>query len=118
MPVLRALLRARSLSVMPVIVSAYQHLTFDADGELVIARSRFKAMHLIREHVAYGWGAEELALNHPHLTLGEVYSALAWYADHASGVDAKLEAELARANAAHAKPEHRRITRLLKRSGA
>lgn len=109
MPFLRAPRPTRSLNVMPANVSACQHLTFEADGEPVIARSRFKAMHLIREHMAYGWGAEELALNHPQLTLAEIYSALAWYADHASRVDAKLEAELSRANAAHAKSENRRI---------
>ena len=103
---------------MSAIATAYEHLTFDADGDPVLARTRFKALHLIREHVAYGWGAEELALNHPQLTLGEVYSALAWYADHAVAMDAKLDAELARASSAHAQPENRRLARLLKRPAA
>jgi len=103
---------------MPASLSAYEHLTFNADGEPVIARARFKVMHLIREHVAYGWSAEELALNHPQLSLGEVYASLSWYADHASEVNANLDAELARANSAHAKPENRRLSRLLKSTGA
>jgi uncharacterized protein (DUF433 family) len=118
MPFLRTQVSARKLQLMPSTASAYEHLTFGADGEPVIARPGFKVKHLIREHVAYGWSAEELALNHPQLTLGEVYSALAWYADHARAVDAKLDGELAGANVAHAKPENRRIARLLQRPGA
>lgn len=103
---------------MPAALSTYEHLTFNADGAPVIARACFKAMHLIREHVAYGWSAEELALNHPQLTLGEVYSVLSWYADHAAQADAHLDAELARADDAHANPENRRLSRLLKSPGA
>ena len=102
---------------MPATLPAYKHLTFNADGEPVFARARFKAMHLVREHVAYGWGAEELALNHPQLTLGEVYAVLSWHADHAPEADANLDAELARASTAHAKPENRRLARLLKSPG-
>ena len=61
------------------------------NGEPFFAASHFDAMHLIREHVAYGWSAaEELALNHPQLSLGQVYSALAWYADHRIDVDAEI----------------------------
>ena len=71
---------------------AYPHLDSSKPGRLVIAGKNFKVIHLIREHVAYGWTAEELALNHPQLTLGEVYSALAYYHDH----KAELDAEIAR----------------------
>ncbi|HWB01830.1 MAG TPA: DUF433 domain-containing protein [Verrucomicrobiales bacterium] len=111
------MLKGRKFDIMTTGVSAYEHLSFGADGEPVIKRAGFKVKHLIREHVAYGWNAEEMALNHPQLTLGEVYSALAWYADHAGEVHAKMEGELSRAESDHAKPENRRIARLLQRSG-
>ena len=104
------------LSSMPASAIAYEHITFDADGQPVFFRTGFKAMTISREHVAYGWGAEELALNHPQLTLGEVYSALAWDADHAAEVNAQLDSEVKRADGAHAKPENRRLAELLKRS--
>jgi uncharacterized protein (DUF433 family) len=100
---------------MPAGVTAYEHLTFNADGEPFFAQTRFEAMHLIREHVAYGWSADELALNHPQLSLGQIYSALAWYADHRVEVDGKLEAEMERTNAAYSRPENRRLAILLKR---
>ncbi|RMD63038.1 DUF433 domain-containing protein [Candidatus Parcubacteria bacterium] len=46
------------------------------------------------EKQAYGWSPEELQYQHPHLTLGQVYSALAYYADHSDELDAAIEAEL------------------------
>ena len=95
--------------------TAYEHLSFDERGEPYFAQSHFEAMHLIREHVAYGWSAEELALNHPQLSLGQVYSALAWYADHRPEIDAKLEAEVGRASQGHTQSENRRLSTLLKR---
>ena len=63
---------------MPAIATAYEHLSFDDGGDPIFAGTGFKALHLIREHVAYGWSAEELAVNHPQLSLGQVYAALAW----------------------------------------
>jgi len=95
--------------------TAYEHLTFNDRGEPIIVQCHFDVLHLIREHVAYGWSAEELALNHPQLSLGQVYSALAWYADHRTDVDLKLDAETGRVSEAHARPENRRLAALLKR---
>jgi hypothetical protein len=53
----------------------YEHLDCSNPEQPLISAKNFKVIHLIREHVAYGWSAEELALNHPQLTLGEIYSA-------------------------------------------
>ena len=100
---------------MPATQTAYEHLSFSEEGDPIFAGTRFKAMHLIREHVAYGWSAEELAVNHPQLSLGQVYAALAWYADHREQVEESLNAEVVRAEAEHARPENRRLARLLKR---
>ena len=46
------------------------------------------------EKLPYGWRPEELHFQHPYLTLGQVYSALAYYADHAQESDADLERRL------------------------
>jgi len=59
--------------------------------------------------MAYGWSAEELALNHPQLTLGEIYSALAYYADHRDKVDQELRASELTAEEMRADPRHRRL---------
>lgn len=55
-----------------------------------------KVTQLVMEKQAYGWSPEELQYQHPHLTLGQVYSALAYYADHSESVDAEIDAELER----------------------
>ncbi len=74
----------------------------------------FKVIHLIREHVAYGWSPEELALNHPQLTLGEIYSALAYYADHRAQIDRELAATEAAAERLHAESRHAQLAARLK----
>jgi uncharacterized protein (DUF433 family) len=94
---------------------AYEHLDRSREGLPVIAGKNFKVVHLIREHVAYGWSAEELALNHPQLTLGEIYSALAFYADHREQIDRELTASEELAERRHGEPRHRRISSRLKR---
>ena len=97
---------------------AYEHLDCSVAGRPVIAGKRFKVVHLIREHVAYGWSAEELALNHPQLTLGEIYSALAYYADHRLELDKELAASEAEAERQHGEPRHRQVADRLKRRRA
>lgn len=84
----------------------------------LIERVNFKAIHLIREHLAFGWSAEELVLNHPQLRLGEVYAALAWYADHASEVEAVVRESLETAEVGAAAAEFRAISRRLRAAGA
>lgn len=94
---------------------AYKHL--DCSGKTpVIAGKKFKVIHLISEHIAYGWTAEEIALNHPQLTLGEVYSALAYYADNRERIDQELAASERLAGNMHSEPRHRRVASRLNRS--
>lgn len=81
----------------------------------MIAGKNFKVVHLIREHVAYGWSAEELAFNHPQLSLGEVYAALAYYADHREEMDRNIAATEKEAQRMHTEPRHRGVSLRLKR---
>lgn len=60
-----------------------------------LAGTTMKVKELIAERLAWGWSAEELLINHPDLTLGKVYSALAYYADHQDEIDAAIEADVA-----------------------
>ncbi|MCB1078384.1 MAG: hypothetical protein KDM64_11215 [Verrucomicrobiae bacterium] len=101
---------------MAAATQTYPHLMFDPEGMPVIEREGFKAIHLVREHLAYGWSAEELALNHPQLRLGEIYSVLAWYADHAAEVDGAIQASLEKAQVQAERPEFRRLSRRLRES--
>ncbi len=100
---------------MPVTAHAYEHLDCSRRDQPRIAGKSFKIFHLIREYVAYGWSAEELALNHPQLTLGEVYAALANYADHREEMDRQIAATENDAERMHGEPRHSGVSMRLKR---
>ncbi len=100
---------------MSIATLAYEHLDCSDAGRPLVAGKNFKVFHLIQGHMAYGWSAEELAFNHPQLTLGEVYSALAYYADHREQMGRELAASAERAGQMHGESRHRLISARLKR---
>jgi hypothetical protein len=54
-----------------------------------------KVIELVSAHIAYGWSPEELHFQFPYLTLGQIYSALAYYWDHQDELDHEIERRLA-----------------------
>lgn len=100
---------------MSITTQAYGHLDCSNPEQPLIAGKNFKVIHLVREHIAYGWSAEELALNHPQLTLGEVYAALAYYADNREKLDREIAATEKEAAKMHEEPRHRSVSSRLKR---
>lgn len=69
----------------------YEHITLDEDYVPVIGGTTMKAVELVVEQRAYGWSPEELNFQHPYLTLGQIYSALAYYWDHREELDRDIE---------------------------
>lgn len=57
----------------------YEHIVLDEECILSIAGTTMKVVELVVEQQAYGWSPEELHFQHPHLTLGQIHSALAYY---------------------------------------
>ena len=53
-----------------------------------------KVVELVLEQHAHGWSPEELHFQHPHLSLGKIYSALAYYWDHKDDLDRDIERRL------------------------
>jgi uncharacterized protein (DUF433 family) len=72
----------------------YEHIVV-RDGVPRIAATRYKVTHLVQERLAYGWSPEELQYQHQDLSLGEIYSALAYYADHQEELDRIIESDSA-----------------------
>jgi uncharacterized protein (DUF433 family) len=60
----------------------------------MIAGTTMKVIELVLDHLAYGWSLEELHFQHPHLTLGQIHSALAYYWDHKAELDEDIERRL------------------------
>lgn len=76
------------------ITTGYQHIVLDQAGVPVIAGTTIKVVELVLDHKAYGWSPEELHLQHPHLSLGQIHSALAYYWDHQEELDRDIERRL------------------------
>lgn len=79
--------------------TAYKHIALTDDGVPVIEGTRFKVERLVAERRAHGSSAEELQLQHPQLTLAQIYSALAYYEDHRDEIDTRIREGGARADA-------------------
>lgn len=73
----------------------YAHISLAEDGTPTIAGSTTKVVELVGELYAYGWSPAEMRFQHPHLTLGQIHSALAYYYDHREALDKDLERRVA-----------------------
>ena len=76
---------------MVVVETAYPHVVLDDRGVPLIAGTTMKVVELVMAQQAYGWSPEELAFQFPHLTLGPVHSALAYYWDHQADLERDIE---------------------------
>ena len=72
----------------------YEHVVLDEQNVAILAGTTMKVRELVAERLAWGWSPEELFLHHPYLTLGQVFSALAYYADYQTEKDQALEADV------------------------
>lgn len=74
--------------------TSYEHIHVDENSVPVIADTTMKVIEFVLEHIAYGWGPEELKYQHPYLEFGQTYSALAYYYDHKEAMDIEIENHL------------------------
>jgi uncharacterized protein (DUF433 family) len=71
--------------------SVVPHIRLDERGRPWVDDTNVKVIEIVLDHLAYGWDAETIQENHPHLSLAQVYAALAWYYDHQAEMDAEIE---------------------------
>ena len=76
--------------------TAYEHIVINEAGVPLIEGTTTKVIELVLETQAYGWSPDELQFQHPHLTLGQIHSALAYYWDHKEEIDHDIERRLER----------------------
>lgn len=74
--------------------TAYEHIAVDERGVPVLADTGTKVIEIVLDKLAYGWSAEEIHYQHPHLSLGQIHSALAYYWDHQDELDADIQRRL------------------------
>ena len=76
----------------------YPHIALDERDQAIIEGTTLKVAELVTEKLAYGWSPEEVHLQHPYLTLGEIHAALTYYWDHAKALDEEIAERLKRVN--------------------
>ncbi len=97
---------------MPVL--AYPHISKTIGEPAHLERlPRIRVAQIAADYIGRGWSAEEMVLQYPHLTLGEVHAALGYYFDHREEMDRELAEERTDAERSrHEQPESAVIGRL------
>ena len=72
---------------MPVAATTYEHIVVDENGVPGIAGANTKVVEVVTLMQAHGLSPEEVCYQLPHLTMGQVHSALAYYWDHKEEID-------------------------------
>jgi uncharacterized protein (DUF433 family) len=72
----------------------YAHIDYDAAGTPFITGTQTKVEEIVLDHLAWHWDAETIHRNHPHLSLAQIHSALAYYYDHQTDMDTQIESGL------------------------
>jgi uncharacterized protein (DUF433 family) len=71
----------------------YPHIEMDEEGRPRIKGTGFKVVQIARAQLTNDWSAKEIQQRHPHLTLSQVYNALAYYCDHREELDAIIASQ-------------------------
>src|SRR2546426_12129168 len=91
-------------------------IEIDARGVAWVAGANTKVKEVVLDKLAYGWSAEEMHFQHPHLSLAQIHAALAYYYEHQEQLDSDIarrrkEAEKMAAESAHS-PLRRKLLNL------
>ena len=96
----------------------YEHVVLDEKGVSIVAGTNMKVIEIVLEKTAYGRSpAEELHFQHPYLTLGQIYSALAYYWDHQDALDQDIKRRLSFVNQTQQTTEQTPLIARLKTKG-
>jgi hypothetical protein len=72
-----------------------------------------KVVELVMAQHAHGWSPEELHFQHPHLSMGQIHAALAYYWDHREEIDADIDRRGRLADQAREEMENQPLARRL-----
>ena len=75
----------------PATTTEYKHILLDERQVPFIKGTSMKVVELVTSIHAYGWSPEELHFQYPHLSMSQIYSALAYYWEHKEEIDADMK---------------------------
>ena len=93
------------------------HIWIDDHGRAWIDDTNIKVIEIVLDHLAYGWSAEEMHSQHSHLSLAQIYAALAYYYDHQRDFDRQIQESCRRAEALESKQAGSQLRRRLRDAG-
>jgi uncharacterized protein (DUF433 family) len=79
-------------STMPATVETAPHIVRDECGVAWVDDTNIKVVEIALDHLAYGWSADAIYEQFPHLTLAQIHAALAFFYDR----QAEFEADILR----------------------
>lgn len=88
---------------MATVTTGYDHVILNENNIPLIKGTTMKFVELVQEMIAYGWSPEELKFQHSYLSMGQIYSALAYYADHEDELQQEIDRRLTAADMARQK---------------
>ncbi len=71
--------------------TAYKHIHLDDLHIPIVAGTTMKVVEIIIAQKAYSWSPEEIHFQYPHLSMSQIYSALAYYWDYRSEMDLDIQ---------------------------
>ena len=72
----------------------YPHIERRADGKVWLIGTQTKVLEVALDRLAHHWDADEIQRQHPHLSLGQIHSCLAYYHDHQDEMDRAIDEQL------------------------
>jgi uncharacterized protein (DUF433 family) len=84
---------SRELQTMSAPTS-YPHIEKRPDGKLWLIGTQTKVLEVALDRLAHHWDADEIQRQHPHLTLGQIHSCLAYYYDHQEEMDRTIDEQM------------------------
>ncbi|MCI0456842.1 MAG: DUF433 domain-containing protein [Gemmataceae bacterium] len=79
----------------------YPHIEKPESEPARLARvPRVRVAQIVMDYLAHGWTPEEMCRQHPYLTPGEAYMAMAYYYDHREEIDSEIDREVKEAEQA------------------
>ena len=67
------------------------HIRLDDRGVAWIDQTNVKVIEVVLDKLAHGSSPEEMHFQYPHLSLSQIYAALAYYHDHQAAMDTQIE---------------------------
>lgn len=72
------------------------HIWLDDRGVAWIDQTNVKVIEVILDKLAHASSPEEMHFQYPHLSLSQIYAALAYYYDHQNEIDSQIKSSAER----------------------